>query len=506
MTNKKTYGAAISRFRRVPLLFMLLASAATAEVKLPSLYSSHMVIQRDLPVIVRGRADVGETVSVSFRGQTRKAVPDEVGQWEVALPPGNAGGPFSLEVQGANTIQLSDILVGDVWVASGQSNMEFRTEGVINAEEELRNADRPNIRLFHVGAASSTYPLDDLTTAMTWTACSPESAAHFSAVAFFFGKHIQDDQKVPIGLIEADWGATAAEAWTSMRALTADASLMPVFTVWSHEIDGAAQLASEMESENRETALAKSQGKPLPTFPAHPDLERITKKPSVIYNAMIAPLTHFPIRGVIWYQGESNAGSGRELIYADLFQALIRDWRRSWGIGDFPFLFVQIANFRAGSAAGAWPLVREARRQTLVLKNTAMAVTIDIGDPANVHPKNKQDVGGRLALAARAVAYGEPIEYSGPLFRMLSREELGVRIWFDHGNGLIAKGGVLRGFEIAGADERYFPAEARIDGQTVIVTNAAVTEPVFVRYSWKDNPDGNLYNQAGLPASPFRSQ
>lgn len=488
----------------VLVLFALLSmTAALAEVKLPALYADHMVVQRNLPVTVRGSANVGETVSVTFRGETRKSVSDKYGRWGVVLPSGAAGGPFVMEIQGSNTIRLSDVLVGDVWVASGQSNMEFSTNNVVNAAEELKTANRPNIRLFHVSVATSPYPLDDVS-AKTWAACSPETVANFSAVAFFFAKHIQDDQKVPIGIIESDWGGTSAEAWTSTRAISEDASLMPVFAFWSHWMQDVSRMIPEKEYENRERALAKSQGRPEPSFPEHPDIVgRVT--PGGLYNAMIAPLTHFAIRGVIWYQGENNASVEQTPVYANLFQTMIRDWRRNWGVGDFPFLFVQLANLKTESGDG-WPELREAQRHSLRLRNTAMAVTIDIGDSNNVHPKNKQDVGKRLALAARAIAYGEPIEYSGPLFRMQSREERGIRIWFDHGTGLVAKGGELKGFEIAGADRKFRPAETRIDGQTVVVSSKEIAEPEVVRYSWKDDPDGNLYNAADLPASPFQSK
>ena len=482
---------------------MLSAPMILAEVKLPSLYADHMVLQRDLPVTVRGSADAEETVSVTFRGETRKSIPDKFGRWEVVLPPGAAGGPFAMKIQGNSTIRLSDVLVGDVWVASGQSNMEFYTRGVVNAAEEIKVAIQPQIRLFHVKVATSPFPLDDVA-AQTWVACSPETVADFSAVAYFFGKDVQVDQNVPIGLIDSTYGGTSAEAWTSTRAISADASLMPVFASWAKAMDNESRLIPEKEHEARETALAQLQGKPAPSFPTHYDMvSRLT--PGVLYNAMIAPLTHFPIRGVIWYQGENNASVEQAPIYAHLFQTLIRDWRRSWGEGDFPFLFVQLANLKTNSGDG-WPELREAQMQTLGLKNTAMAVTIDIGDPNDVHFKNKQDVGHRLALAARAIAYGEPIEYSGPLFRMQSREEHALRIWFDHSAGLVAKGGLLAGFEIAGADMKFLPADARIDGQSVVVSNQEIAEPVVIRYSWKDNPNGNLYNQAGLPASPFRSR
>ncbi len=483
-------------------LGMLSASAALAEVRLDSIYADHMVLQRNLPVPVRGSADAGETVSVTFRGETRQAIAGKFGRWEVVLPPGTAGGPFDILVRGSNTIRLSDVLVGDVWVASGQSNMEFTTRGVLNAASELKHANQPNIRLFHVKVSTSPYPLDEVS-ARSWVACSPETAPDFSAVAFFFGKEIEADQKVPIGLIESDWGGTSAEAWTSTRAISADASLMPVFASWALRMEDESSLIPQKEYEDREMARAKAEGKPQPVFTDRVDVvSRVT--PGGLYNAMIAPITHFPIRGVIWYQGENNASVEQAPVYARLFQTLIQDWRRQWGEGNFPFLFVQLPNFNSGSGDG-WPELREAQRQALVLRNTGMAVTIDIGDPATVHPRDKQDVGHRLALVARGVAYGEPIEYSGPLFRMQSQQGHAIRIWFDHGSGLVAKGGALKGFEIAGADKKFLPADAQIDGKNVVVSNMDIADPVFVRYSWSDNPDGNLYNEAGLPASPFQS-
>ena len=408
-----------------------------------------------------------------------------------------------MEIHGNNTIRLTDVMVGDVWVASGQSNMEFYTRGVVNAQEELKTANLPNIRFFHVAPTSSPYALDEAPVAQTWVACSPETAAQFSAVAFFFGKDIEADQKVPIGLIDSTLGGTPAEAWTSMRALSEDASLMPVFRFWAQTMAGESSLIPEKEYEDKQIARALHEGRPKPAFPQHVDLV-LPDTPGGLYNAMIAPLTSFPIRGVIWYQGEHNASVDQAPIYARLFQTLIENWRRNWGEGDFPFLFVQLANWNTDQGEG-WPELREAQRQSLVLKNTAMAVTIDIGDPGDVHFRDKQDVGHRLALAARAIAYHEPIEYSGPLFRMQSREDHALRIWFDHSSGLVAKGGTLKGFEIAGPDQKFLPADARIAGQCVIVSNPRIPNPAFVRYAWKDNPDGNLYNQAGLPASPFRS-
>jgi sialate O-acetylesterase len=324
----------------------------------------------------------------------------------------------------------------------------------------------------------------------------------FSAVAFFFAKQIQDDQKVPIGLMEADWGGTPAEAWTSVRALSADASLMPVFASWAQMTDGEVQAKLERVSQAHEREVAKAEGKPEPRFPWYPELQSFA--PGGLYNAMIAPLTQFPIRGTIWYQGESNTPPDRAPIYTNLFQTMIQDWRQRWGVGDFPFLFVQIANWKAAPEAH-WPEVRDAQRRTLSLKNTGMAVTIDIGNPDDIHPTNKQEVGRRLALAARAIAYGETLEYSGPLFRMQSPDEHGLRVWFDHSRGLVAKGGALKGFEIAGTDKKFVTAQATIDGQSIVVSSKEVVQPAYVRYSWSDVPDGNLYNAAGLPASPFAS-
>jgi sialate O-acetylesterase len=482
---------------------ILSASVVQAEVKLSSLYADHMVLQRNLPVIVRGSADPDETVSVTFRGETRKSAPDKFGRWEVTLPPGAAGGPFIMEINGNSSIRFSDVLVGDVWVASGQSNMEFFTAGVVNATEELKTAKLPDIRLLRVLPVTSPYALTDIP-ASTWVTCSPETAAQFSAVAFFFGKDIQADQKVPIGLIDSTWGGTPAEAWTSTRALSENASLMPVFASWAKAMEGESNLIPEKEYENRQRALAIREGRPKPNLPDHPDMVARTM-PGGLYNAMIAPLTHFPIRGVIWYQGESNGSVEQAPFYAGLFQSLIRDWRRNWAEGDFPFLFVQLANLNTHMGDG-WPELREAQRQSLEVKNTAMVVTIDIGDPENVHFADKQDVGHRLALAARAIAYNEAIEYSGPLFLMQSRDDHALRILFDHSDGLVAKGGTLKGFQIAGTDKKFLPADARIDGQCVIVSNKQIAEPAIVRYAWEDNPEGNLYNQAGLPASPFQSR
>ncbi len=484
---------------------VILTWNARADVSLPALLADHMVVQRGLPIHVWGTATPGEAVSVSFREEGRTAAADSLGRWSVHLSPGKAGGPFVMTIKGNNILRLNDILVGDVWVASGQSNMEFPLKLAANADVEIASANYPRIRIFQVEPKTSDYQLGDIT-AKTWTPCAPETVGDSSAVAYFFARNIEQMEDVPIGLIESYWGGTPAEAWTSLRALSADASLMPVFSARSETVESQATTLLQLEKESRDfdlAAKAHEEGKPALPKPWHPDFAAWA--PAALYNGMIAPLTHFAIRGVIWYQGESNASADRAFLYAHLFQTMIQDWRRSWGEGDFPFLFVQIANFDA-TPETLWPEVRDAQRRSLALRNTGMAVAIDIGDGANIHPIDKQDVGSRLALAARAISYGEKIEYSGPLYRQFTTEEHAMRVWFDHAaSGLVAKNGQLRGFEVAGADRNFSPADARIDSSSVLVSSSAVLSPVYVRYGWAANPDCNLYNHEGLPASPFQS-
>ncbi|MGE5644719.1 MAG: sialate O-acetylesterase [Acidobacteriota bacterium] len=489
-------------------LACVVASCAYADVILPAVLTDHMVVQRGLPVHIWGKAAPGEAVSVTMRGETRTVTASPVGFWSVYLPPVAAGGPYEIAVKGANNaITLKDVLGGDVWVASGQSNMQMELKSVANAPAEIAAANYPQIRLFEVKNNVASYPLDDVE-APAWAWCTPETAPNFSAAAYFFGRHLHQKLGVPIGLIESSWGGTPLEAWASLRAISRDASLMPVFAAWTRMNDGAVEWKLRREQQLNEWKAAVEKAKAAGTTPpGYPwaGNERGEWAPAGLYNALIAPLTRFPIRGAIWYQGESNASKERAPVYAHLFEAMIQDWRRAWGVGNFPFLFVQLANFKTSPDA-KWPELREAQLETLALANTGMAVTIDIGDPNDIHPKNKQDVGLRLALAARALAYGEKIEYSGPIFRQATPEGGALRVWFDHAASLEAKGGALKGFEIAGADRKYVPAEARIDGATVVVSSAAVAAPAYVRYAWADDPECNLYNGEGLPASPFRSE
>lgn len=401
----------------------------------------------------------------------------------------------------AQSITLDDVLVGDVWVASGQSNMEFEMYKAATAAQDLPHAGNPHIRLLMVKREAAEYAKDDIETD-GWTASTPETAKDFSAVAWYFAREIEQREHVPVGVIDSTWGGTLGESWTRLTALGEDAALAPVFVsrgkMTDHEVD------SGLEDKDRKLLYeeAKAQGKPLPQFPWHPPLA--IWGPGLLWNGMIVPLTPFPIRGVIWYQGESNSALARWPLYNRIFRTLIEDWRRQWGLGDFPFLYVQIANFKS-TPLEDWASLREQQVRTLELRNTAMAVTIDIGNPDDVHPTDKVDVGKRLALAARALSYSEAIEYSGPLFRQVTTEGSGIRGWFDHAKGLMAKNGELTGFEVAGADGKFVPATAKIDGMTVVASSPDVTEPVFVRYGWANSPQCNLFNGDGLPASPFTS-
>lgn len=463
-----------------------------------------MVIQRDLPVHVWGFAAVGENIQVIFRGESRATTADRLGRWSVYLAPREAGGPFQLKVQGADAAQpiiLDDVLVGDVWVASGQSNMEFELRKASTAAQDLPNSRNPRIRLLIVKKKAADYAESDIDSD-GWAVSDPDTAKDFSAVAWYFAREIEQREHVPVGIIDSTWGGTVAESWTRLGAIGEDASLAPLFISRGKMTDRGATALLEEKAEQRESEEARTQGKPMPQFRWHPPLA--SWGPGLLWNGMIAPLTPFPIRGAIWYQGESNSALDRAPFYNHIFRTLIEDWRTQWGIGDFPFLYVQISNYKS-TPAEDWAALRDQQLKTLEMRNTSMAVTIDIGNPDDVHPTDKLDVGLRLARGARSIAYGESIEYDGPLFRQATPEGTAIRVWFDHARGLAAQGGELTGFEVAGLDGKFTPASARIEGETVVATSSSVAEPVFVRYGWANSPQCNLFNGEGLPASPFTS-
>jgi len=486
----------------------LAAPHARADARLPKFFSSHMVLQRDMPIHIWGEAAPGEQVEVSLETATASARGNKLGRWSVYLPARPAGGPFTLRIHASNTLQLDDILVGDLWMASGQSNMELPLKGynpttqVKDSAKEIAQANYPQIRLFLVPHDVSDYPLADVKASKGWSICSPESVTDFSAVAYFFGRAIQQKEGIPLGLIDASWGGSPAEAWTSMDTLSYDASLLPVFSNRASRMD--AQAAAQHL--DLTPAEGSAQNKPVPPeHQWHPG--EVSWRPAGLYNAMISPFTPLPIRGVIWYQGESNAQPNLVKLYHRLFPALIEDWRNQWRQADLPFLFVQLSAYQS-EATHNWGLLREAQREALQLTNTGMAVTIDIGEEHSVHPANKQTVGDRLALLARSIVYKEAIVSSGPLFRLAYPDGNSMHVWFENGAGLTAVG-APGAFEVAGPDGVFSPANARIDGNTVTVSSPSVPEPRFVRYAWANYPPAdrpaNLYNGAGLPAAPFTS-
>lgn len=500
---------------RIALLLVCtlsLSATTLAAVRLPHVLSDHAVLQRDRPIHIWGWATPGAHLTARFRAQSVSAVASNLGQWSVWLAPESAGGPYTLTISGdGDPVTLSDLLVGDVWIASGQSNMEIPLKGypgqavIKNATQEIAAANHPRMRLLLVEHKSSDLPLNDQPSG--WTLCTPETATDFSAVAYFFGREISERENVPVGLIDSTWGGTPADSWVSLNMLGTDAELLPALASRAHFADGQTDLQAQMAEEKREDDAARAAGQPLPHHPWHPDED--SWKPAALYNAMIAPLTPLSIRGFIWYQGETNSAPDRAPYYATLFPALIRDWRSHLAQGELPFFFVQISSF--SSPHEDWGMVRDAQRRTLSVAKTAMAVTLDIGDANNVHPADKQTVGHRLALAARHVVYGENVAYSSPLFRQATTElepdgSTALRVWFDHAEGLTSHDEPIDAFEVAGADHHFVPAQARIEGTTAVVSSPALKNPVYVRYGWMGVMPDNLFNAAGLPASTFTSE
>jgi sialate O-acetylesterase len=499
--------------RSILLLAVLPASLASSQLTVPKVLSDHMVVQRDLPVHMWGMAPPGEQVTVTFRGQTETGTSNRLGRWSVYLKPGAAGGPFEMKIMGepgaasgsgviAQEIVIHDILVGDVWIASGQSNMEFPLSRTATAAADLPHADNSHIHLLIVNKKAAEYPQDDLDTA-GWAASAPDTAKDFSAVAWYFAREIEQREHVPVGVVDSTWGGTVAESWVRLTALGEDASLNPLFASRGKMLDRAPDTENQLKDEKRQHDEAQAQGKPIPEFPWHPPLP--SWGPGNLWNGMIAPLAPFPIRGVLWYQGESNSALERWPLYDRIMRTLIEDWRGQWGQGEFPFFYVQISNFKS-TPLEDWATLREQQVKTLGLRNTAMAVTIDIGNPDDVHPTDKVDVGHRLALAARALTYGESsLEYSGPMFRQATPESASIRAWFDHAKGLTAKGGEVTSVEIAGSDRKFVPAKATVDGETIVASSPDVPNPEVIRYGWSNSPQCNLFNGEGLPASPFTS-
>jgi sialate O-acetylesterase len=491
-------------------LLLLAAFTAEAEVRLPNALSDHAVLQRDRPVHIWGWATPGSRLIVHFLSQNVPTTADKLGHFSAYLQPISAGGPYILTVSGDGADkQITDLLIGDLWLASGQSNMEFPLAGFPGAplkdgEKEIAAASNPRLRLLLVQKKAADLPLSDI--AGRWTLCTPETAKTFSAVAYFFGRELSKREDVPIGLIDSTWGGTPADSWTSMETLGSDPALLPAFASRAQFASTELDLDSIKAAERSEDETARAAGRPAPKHPWHPD--EASWAPAGLYNGMIAPLTPLTIRGFIWYQGETNSAHDRAPHYGRLFSSMIADWRSHFAQGDLPFLYAQISSF--SSPAEDWGTVRDQQRRTLSVANTAMAVTLDVGQSDNVHPPDKQTVAARLSLAARALAYGEHIDYSGPNFRQVTNETVketpALRVWLDHAHGLNFHGKQATGFEIAGADLRFVPAEATIEGETVLVHAASVPAPKYVRYGWLSVVENNLYNVDGLPTSTFTSE
>jgi sialate O-acetylesterase len=504
----------------VACLIALTAPPASADVTLAKVFGSNMVLQRDRPAPIWGAATPGDTLTVTFAGQTHTATADKKGNWRITLTPLKAsakGRPLAVQSTIDNRQStIEDVLVGDVWLCSGQSNMAFALRSAASAKTELPAADHPRIRLLHMiqgtPGGRSVYGPKELARctpekyfAGTWTTCTPETAKNFSAVAYFFGRDLHQATRVPVGLIHNAVGGTPTEAWMSRATLEADPQFRELLEDWP----ASKQLHPFMSERSsihlkawREAATkAKAAGQPAPPMPGHPF------KPAFLYESGIAPLMPFAIRGVIWYQGESNSTNPQ--LHERLFPAMIRDWRKGWGQKELPFLFVQLPGMGTskGYRAEKWPEFREGQARALSLPNTGMAVTIDVGNPTNVHPRDKRTVGRRLALIARAKVYGEKIVCSGPALKSLTAaaDGRGVTLTFDCiGGGLAVRGGgKLTGFETAGRDGKFTPAEATIQGDTVLV--ATTGKPTAIRYAWAPFPDANLINKEGLPAAPFRT-
>jgi sialate O-acetylesterase len=497
------------RLNVLPSCMVLLAAAlstqAWAEIRLTHLLTDHAVLQRNRPIHIWGWATPGAALTVRCHEQQRTTMADDAGEWSAWLMPEAAGGPYVLRVSGNGEVTVSDVLVGDVWIASGQSNMEMPLRGfpqapVAGGDQAIAHATNPRMRLLFIPHATSTYPLDDVQG--RWTECTPETAAGFSAVAYFFGREISAREDVPIGLIDSTWGGTPADSWTSMDAYGRNPGLFPAFHARAEFTAETARRTLLQERFARASDEAERQGKQPPPRPWSPDDK--AWEPSALYNGMIAPLTPYAVRGFLWYQGESNASTGRAKYYSQVFTSMISDWRMHFAQGDLPFLYVQISSFSA--PMDHWGKLRDEQRRALSLSNTAMVISLDRGVLTQIHPPDKETIGRRLAWATCEKVYGEGGELLSPSFRQVTTEGAALRVWFDRAKGLHVNGDAVEGFEVASADRKYVPAAARVDGETVVVNAPAVALPVFVRYGWKDTFSGSLFNGAKLPLGTFSSE
>ena len=500
--------------------FLGFSIPAFADVKLPALISDNMVLLQDSKANVWGTASPNEKVTVTLGDKSVSDTADKAGKWSVKLEGLTPGSGKDMTVAGKNKLTVKNVAVGEVWVASGQSNMEFGVKGGLNAEQEIAAANFPDIRVFTVTKKGSKTPLDDC--AGKWEIATPENAGHFSAVGYFFVRELHQKMKQPIGLIHTSWGGTPVETWIPESGMKSNGAFGEHWKKKTAAYPAAKTAYDKQVAAFKEaTEKAKTEGKPAPRPPRAPDgPDNLNGAPSGLYNGMIAPVAPYTIRGAIWYQGESNAGPnnrGNMDLYGQLFPTMILSWRYEFAKAqhvtreesEFPFLFVQLANFHPRHdepTDSYWAQIREAQFGTLEVPRTGMAVAIDVGEANDIHPKNKQEVGRRLALSALAQVYFNEIEYSGPLYGGMQIEDGKVRLNLSNAQGLkTSDGGPIKGFALAGEDKKFHWAKAEIGGDHIVVSCPEVPNPVAIRYGWADNPDVNLVNGAGLPASPFRS-
>ncbi len=477
---------------------LLAPAQSRADITMSPIFSDHMVLQRDLANRVWGWAQPGEEIAVVIAGQTKKSKAGDDGAWEVKLDPMPAGGPHQLVVEGSSRLEFGDVLVGEVWVCSGQSNMQWPLSAAYDADLEAMSADFNQIRLISVPQVGTQDPQKSFDG--SWQVCTPEAAAGFSAIGFLYGRILHEALDVPIGLIDDAWGGSACEAWIRRDLLEKDPQFAPLIERWNTMEAEFEKLASASDlTEQQQRRKRELEGQ-----------MRGNQRPSNIYNGVLKPTIGYGIRGAIWYQGESNAG--RAYQYRELFPLMIQSWREEWGIGDFPFFWVQLADFMAEKPEpgdSGWAELREAQTMTMDrLPSTGQAVIIDIGEGKDIHPKNKLGVARRLARWALATVYGKDIVHRSPQYASMEKKDGSIVLHFNHVPTELITFDVpeLRGFTIAGSDHTFVPAEAKIvDKNTIVVSAPGVSDPVAVRYAWADNPICNVYSKEGLPLTPFRT-
>ncbi|WP_438481329.1 sialate O-acetylesterase [Oleiharenicola lentus] len=504
-----------------------LAPALHADITLPAIFSDHMVVQSGKPVAFWGRADAGERITVTLAGNSAQTTTGADGKWSVKLGPlGTTASAQTLTVKGRNTLTVSDVLIGEVWLCAGQSNMAMEMEGlhgqVDNADAEIAAANHPTIRMFAYYEYYSIYTLlEPPATPLAdrpgkWIVCTPATAAKFIALGYYFATGLQRQVDAPVGLIATAVGGTPIEAWTSLPAQQAKPAVQPVLADWKkrlHHYDAAKEQQTANEAKaawQQARATATKAGQPIPKAPAA-FKNLLVSNPAGLFNGMIAPVIPYGVRGVLWYQGERNAAGPFTHFYGVQLETLIADWRAHWG-EELYFAWVQIPRFQKEQTQPMEPKgwgvsVRDEQRRTLKVPHTAMAITIDYGGVTDGHPTNKKDYAERLLLLPLHDVYGKNLaEWTGPLYRSMEKRGRELVLSFDHAAELRPKdGGELKGFAIAGADQKFVWAKTRIEGDQVIVWSDELAEPAAVRYAWASNPKVNLVNSAGLPASPFRT-